>query len=289
MIIISEIKKSINWYITITIILTGLLVIGAIYSQNETRDFSILTPTSSIPLELFILFVIYTPIIASISVLWSGWVLGPILLWIHKKINQKKCVYGITEQFKVASVSPFQAVAPIFLAMNLAYILCTREDVILMVLGINTITGSLTDYYMSTFVILLTLFVSIGFIIFTPIWFLINAGIVYTNTIDPFNQEPTEIKTVGGWFVVFLKGYIGISTIFTYYAFVVQIMTQSGTFELVQLILVSLLTFGLPLVYTVESIPAILILHKFQDKSVSFMRNVARKWGIEKKVKINFI
>ena len=73
---------------------------------------------------------------------------------------------------------------------------------------------------MVTLLALLALMTGISMGIFSSVWFLLDAGIVYTNKEKVKDlAQPTEVRSVGGWYNYLLKGYAGISVILSFYAF----------------------------------------------------------------------
>ena len=60
----------------------------------------------------------------------------------------------------------------------------------------------------------------LGTLVFSPTWFLTDAGIVYSNEERVTGtDEPVEGRTVGGRFTDFLRGYAGIGVVFSYIQF----------------------------------------------------------------------
>ena len=56
--------------------------------------------------------------------------------------------------------------------------------------------------------------------VFSPVWFLEDAGVVHTNKEKVKDEsDSTEIRSVGGWYLYLLKGYVEISVFITFYEF----------------------------------------------------------------------
>ena len=126
---------------------------------------------------------------------------------------------------------------------------------------------------------------AIGMGVFAPVWFLQDGGIVFSNTEKVKDKaEPTEIRSVGGWYLYILKGYAGISVIISFYTFLSEFMATNeiggGGMEIVFMIIWPIMPFLLAFIY----MPGIAVLDMIYEKRKRYVVNLAGKMGITKKV-----
>jgi hypothetical protein len=88
--------------------------------------------------------------------------------------------------------------------------------------------------------ILLLLTIALSMLIFSPGWFLIDAGVVYsTEELVKETDRPVEGRTVGGVFNDYLRGYSGFGVAFSYLQIIVIYFSSqisAGIFDIASLI-----------------------------------------------------
>jgi len=219
---------------------------------------------------------------AMIGGLLGGYILGPIFLYLHKQTVGRKMAYGIEAQEKPEKFnSTFKAIFPALASINLALFLVINEDIVNNFVYLEKAGG---EGILITLGMLLSITVGISMFLFSSVWFLIDAGIVYSNAEKVKNKRDlVEIRSVGGWYLYFLQGFAGIGLAFSFYVFIIT-MIQRGFFKGPELPLFLIL----PLIITILSIPAVILLDISIEKRIKYMLKWAKKLGIIKYVQIKF-
>lgn len=139
--------------------------------------------------------------------------------------------------------------------------------------------------YIPIFIILLVFMPFLSMAVFSPVWFLNDAGIVYSMVERVRETEqPVEGRTVGGWFRDYLKGYAGISVLFSYYPIIYVYHNVVGAVDLLALF-VSFSAFVMrPFFTALAMIPAFILMDVMHDHRVQHIRRVAANLGISKEV-----
>ena len=217
---------------------------------------------------------------ALIGGLLGGYLLSPIFLYIHKQIIGRKMAYGIEIREKSEKFnSTFKAIFPALASINLALMLVINEDVVNNFVYLEKAGG---EGVIMTLGMLLSITVGISMFLFSSVWFLIDAGIVYSNAEKvKYKRDLVEIRSVGGWYLYFLQGFAGIGLAFSFYVFVIT-MIQKGFFKGPELPLFLIL----PLLITILSIPAIILLDITVENRIRYILKWAKKFGIVKNVEI---
>ena len=136
---------------------------------------------------------------------------------------------------------------------------------------------------------LLIFTIALSMLIFSPGWFLIDAGIVYSTEEQVRGTDrPVEGRTVGGVFNDYLKGYSGFSIAFSYLQILAVyyggLMSGGERIDIVDLIG----WFGLPVYVILTVVPTFILLDLTRDHRIQYVRRVAAKIGITRVVKISF-
>ena len=239
--------------------------------------------------DLLLIIFVFWPIFSIIGGYLLGYILTPLFLFIHKKILGKKLVYGIQNRPKPAKFKKtFQAFIPAIMAVNFALIIALNEDLVAIILSDEVITGASNEaeLFMVSMLVSPLFTIGISMALFSPIWFLLDAGITYSNQKKVEGTDKlVETKTVGGWFLSFLKGYAGIGVIITYYQIIFQVFGPHFGFawyvivnDLIFIFFMFLLTFS--------AIPAIIILDISRNSRVKYVRKWANKLGITENVEV---
>jgi len=221
--------------------------------------------------------IIITNIIGAVLV---GYILGPVFLYVHKKIIGKKMIYGVQERPKTnVFKGTLKAFFPNLMATGFALWLIESEDIAKMFV-VESVLNSVGGYmYGIVVMIMITSGISMG--LFSSGWFLNDSGIVFTNKEKKkLSTEPIEVRSVGGWFQNFLKGYAGISVIYAFYIFMWrQVFSVEGS-DLFPNMLGSIGILFVPIFFSLLGLPAIIILDKTLDKRKNYMLKFAKKLGI---------
>jgi hypothetical protein len=129
--------------------------------------------------------------------------------------------------------------------------------------------------------VLLMFFIGISGFLFSPVWFLLDGGIIYTNKRKVENKDkPLEIRSVGGWYHFILKGYAGISVIIEYILFFDLFFRQMLTLAPHDVVITFIIFIPFPITLTFVFIPTIFILERLKGHRNKYIRNWANKFGI---------
>ena len=99
--------------------------------------------------------------------------------------------------------------------------------------------------------------------VFSPIWFLEDSGIVYSNIEQALvKNKSIEIRSVGNSYTTLLKGYTGIAVIFSYYMFLISLSPhiEPENLGLLSILLIFGLLVFMPILISMSLIPTIIIL-----------------------------
>ncbi len=215
-----------------------------------------------------------------IGCVFIGYVLAPLFLVAHKYTIGIRMQYGIQERPQPTKLKiVYKTIFPALMAINLALMFSNLEWVQNLVINPEWLNNSsVNTEAQKPLVVLATILplmcgISMG--IFSPIWFLLDAGIVFTNKEKVKGlRDPIEVRSVGGWYHYILKGYAGIAIIVTYFFFASDMLTTTQFNP--GLLLVPIL----PLLIIVMSIPAFVIMDITAEHRKKFMLTIARKVGI---------
>ena len=247
-------------------------------------------------LELVILLVVIFPCTALIGA-FLGTFLAPLLTLLHKKIIGRNMDYGFEEIHKSEKFRRiFQGFFPGLMAINFSALIA--DNTMLQNLVTTEWTYNLASYLpnpsgyiqMITFIICIPFTLIISFVLFSALWALLDAGIVYSNkkTVEKKRKEKPIIgQSVGGWYNYILKGYAGIGAIIIYLELVGLYFTtiQFGS-DIFLDFANGYLFLSYFILLPIFTIPTIIVLDVFRDRRVEFTRKQAMKLGISKDVTI---
>lgn len=213
-----------------------------------------------------------------IGILFIGYLLAPLFLLAYKFTVGIRMTFGIQERPESKKLKiPFKALYPALMALHIALIFSTDSGVQDLLLNAIYVSNpqNLAFIPMATAGVLIPLTFGIAMGIFSPIWFLLESGIVFTNK-DKVKgmRDPVEVRSVGGWYHYLLKGYAGISVILSYILFI-AIIVEEGKFNMGVILMVLL-----PVILIFMAIPGFIILDMTDKHRQKFMRKIARSFGI---------
>lgn len=220
----------------------------------------------------------FTILASIVGALIGGFIFGPFFLLSHKKVIGRKMIYGFqnraqSNKFKGAF---FKTLFPALLTVNFCLIFSSNSTIQEIVLR-NP--GEDMDQ-MLTFSAILPLISGVSMAIFSPTWFLLDAGVVYTNKKKvENNSDPIEIRSVGGWYIYLMKGYAGISVIFAFYTFYSNLASTVSDFS-AGTVLIFIIWPIMPIFIALMLILGIISLDMTFNKRREFIRKWANKFGI---------
>ena len=262
----------------IIFLVTFIPLILFAFLPGETRGYTKLL-SDSLGFQMSYIFWMST-IASIIGSVFVGYALGPLFLAAHKYTVGIRMTYGIQKRVEPTKLKiGYKALFPALLALNLAFLFAPQDWVRDFV--INEHWAQNNDIAAMDFLVvmitILPLMVGISFGIFSPVWFLLDAGIVFTNKEKVSElRDPIEIRSVGGWYHYILKGYAGISIIISSITFSDSVIKETGGFEN-GIFLVPLL----PLLLVILAIPAFIFLEKTAKSRNKFMLKIAKALGIK--------
>ena len=268
-------KWLIIWIIFIVLFCTMLVINAGLLGTLEVYD----VLTNNLAIDTAIIF-LSIPIACIIGFIIGGYLFTPLFMFIHKKILGRNLVYGIKEmrrpkEFKGAFLS---SLFPALLAFNIGILL---SDEIIIQEFIFADTFMLAENALLQILTLLFLFPiasGIGIGVFSATYFLLDSGIEYTNK----NQKkvlrgsfPTELKSMGGFYLYYLKGYAGISVIISLVKLIISFFSMLEGLSLAIYIINVMVWPIIPFVITLFMIPVNII----QDLTYERRKRFTLKWA----------
>ena len=250
-------------------------------------------------LELGIIFVISLPLSSLIGLIVGGYLITPLILYLHKKIYGSKMHYGVQNARSVDKTKMFsKAFFPVLMAINLSSMFLTPviisflldSALVSAIEGVSKIAG-LTRFLAQ--IILLTITFGISAFLFSPVWFLKDSGIIYSSKKKLVNSDESFVlKSIGDWFQTMLRSYAGIGAIISYVIIIYGFLTdyfdvlvdKSNIVNILSLVL----WLGLPFYLAISLIPSLIFNDLTKEHRIRYIRKVGKKIGIKDSVEISF-
>ena len=252
-------------------------------------------PVKDAILQSIIIMLVIWPLSAIIGGFFMGYLLTPLFLFFHKKIIGKKLFYTIQEIPKSNKFKRnLQAFFPALMTINFGMIFVFSPAVQRNILSndVFNVVEESNLIPLITLLILICITIGVSMALFSPAWFLLDAGISYSNQEKVADKElPIEYQNVGRWYFYFLKGYAGIGVIASYYLMIANFIEEVLLYSMDALrTLIENMIFFLPLVFylTISAIPSIILLNITKENRINYVRNWAKKFGITKKIVVIF-
>ncbi|MBD3214581.1 MAG: hypothetical protein GF311_18365 [Candidatus Lokiarchaeota archaeon] len=273
-----SIRRYKNPLIIMLIVLALFTTIMIIFSISGGGGFIAFSPINNMGFDSFLILLIAW-ISAAIGGILPGYIFGPLLLVIHKYTIGLRMEYGIQERKQSEEFKGiFRGFFPILMTFNIALML--SKNVTLQ----EFLVGDSNDFSQAlAFNILLSLLVGASLAVFSAVWFLLDGGIVYTNRKKVKDSTfPVEVRGVGSWLHYLLKGYAGISVLFSYYEILMGfIQTQLGYGALEISTIIFIITWPLmPILYTFMVSPIFILLDMTYKHRKKYIQKFAAKLGI---------
>jgi len=271
-------------------IIISAVVIGALSATFlnpalvSTPGFSQIFLIDSLGLQFFFIFTMIW--VGAIIGIFFGYLLAPLFLYIHKLVIGPEMTYGIQE---VRDPTPdkfkgfYKGFFPALMALNFAIIFSSSTAVRNLLFSSDVDQDDPVNIILGVF-ILLALTSAIALALFSPVWFLLDSGIIYSNQKKLEKKKiPAEIRSVGGWYLYLLKGYAGISVIFYFYTIVTAYYSvESGNFA--GIIIFS----ALPFIITLFIMPSVMLFDMTSEHRNKYILKFAAKYGIINNVQVKF-
>ena len=304
--LIPKYKKALIIILAYYALVLGLVFYGSSRGAfgGHERYLTPLIPINNQYAEMALIFLVFTPISALIGGLIGGYFLAPAFLFIHKNFLGSKMLYGIQDRRQPQTFKKIiRGLFPALLAININSIIYFSAPWVLDLILNTKVEGlpvyspifqsvyDLLVYYLG-FVVLSMFTIGLGTLVFSPTWFLTDAGIVYSNKEKVAGTDrPVEGRTVGGRFTDFLRGYAGLGVALSYLQLLsVRFFSEGVLQEFDPIGLIATITgfFGLPIFMLIAVIPSLIILDITKERRIRFVRNFAEKMGITDFVEISF-
>lgn len=284
-------------YIVFWIIIISILRL--IFQPEIPIPLTALILVDDILLELGIIFVIFLPLSSLIGLIVGGYLITPLILYLHKKIYGSKMHYGIQIEPRIEKIKLFsKSFFPTLMAINLSSILFTPTIIqFILTADVTNIFENVSRIPMLTRffadIILLTMTLGLATMFFSSVWFLKDSGIIYSNKKKVENStEPILLRSIGDWYQTILRSYAGIGAIITYilvlYDFITRYIENLGApgniFNIPSLIL----WLGMPLYLTISLVPTLIISDLIKGNRIKYIRKISNKVGIKDTAVITF-
>ena len=276
-------------YIIFWFILTSILR-SVIFPEGTPVALTRFIPVDDVLVELILVFVLILPLSGIIGTFLGGYILSPIIMFLHKSFYRSSKFYGIQSESNNKKVKLLNSgFYPVLMAINLSFYFLTPE-IISAILETNvtsdlTIVSKIPVIRLLGQTILLIFTFGVSTLLFSPVWLLKDSGIIFTTKEKVENSnENILIKSIGEWFQTLLKGYAGIGVILTYTLVILDSMTlyisnigQPGNILNVPSLILWL---GLPFYLIFSTIPAVIVHDLIKKRRVNYIRKIAEKIGI---------
>ncbi len=296
---ITKYKKALRNFLIYVIVIVIMFLILALFPNTASQDLTLYIPGRGF-IEGFLIFVGFWTLGGIIGGVLFGYLLAPLYLLVQKKIFGRNMIYGIqdnpkSEKFKVFS----RAIFPALMAINFSLIFASKEpfksEIPLPLPGVSEDWLELMNFLI-TFLVMLSISVGASFAIFSPVWFVLDGGLVYSNqkkVMEKQLEQPIMGRAVGDWYMDLLKGYAGISVIISYllifFPFLIALISNlSGAFNTIVAIINILILIPLVFLIALASIPMLIILDLIKESRIKYIRKWANRFGIKDHVKISF-
>ncbi len=269
-----------KWLIVwiITIISFSLMIVLNSQLQGTFNIYKILTQNLWTDVALLFLSI---PFVCIIAFIVGGYILTPLFLVVHKKIIGRHLTYGIKDRNRPKDFKGvfLMSLFPAFLALNIGTLLIDEPFIHDLIFVEVFITGmSLPILQILTLIMLFPLVSGIGIAVFSAAIFLLDSGIEYSNKEQKKVRRgsfPIEVRSVGGYFLYYLKGYAGIAVIISVFSLVITFITTLQGLESVYY-LMNLVTWPfIPFLIASFMVPTFII----QDITYERRKRYTLKWA----------
>ena len=285
------------FYIIFWIIIIVLL--RELYKPPAPMALTRFIPINDLFLELGIIFIVILPLSGIIGLFIGGYIISPLILYLHKRIYRSKRHYGIQREsssYKTKLLS--KGFFPVLMAINFSSIFLS-PTVVQFILSANLIIEFdvvsnipiLTRFFID--VVLLIFTFGLAAMFFSSVWFLRDSGIIYSNKQKIENSnELVVLHSIGDWYQTILKSYAGIGALITYTLvvrdfitrYIENIGTPGNIFNIPSLVL----WLGMPLYLILSLIPAIIINEVIKKSRVNYILKISNRLGIKDTAVISF-
>ncbi|MBD3215141.1 MAG: hypothetical protein GF311_21220 [Candidatus Lokiarchaeota archaeon] len=229
--------------------------------------------------------VLLVPLGGIIGGFLPGYLFAPLMLLFYKKTIGFRMEFGIQHREKPEKFKNiWKGIFPALLAVNFALLLGISDFAYNFVVSPSYLGGGEGEnlWPIVGFASLIPYMTAISMGIFSPVWFLLDAGIVFTNKQKVKDTiEPIEVRSMGSWYHYLLKGYAGIGVVFSYIFFLMDVLSRYNDPTNPGFIIAAIMLPIMPILITILIIPVMILLEVYLKPRREFMRNFAKRLGIE--------
>lgn len=277
-------------WIVVWVVFITLFIIFLLLNQQILGPLSIYTIlTQNLWLDFVLLF-LAIPIFSLVAYFLGGYLLTPLLIFIHKKLIGRNLIYGIEDHHKSKEIKKIflNSFFPALLALNIG-ILLSDVDVIHNFIFPESFQASVPGpvLHILTLTFLLPFVSSLGIGISSAVYFLIDSGIEYTNKEQKKVKQgsfPVEVRSMGGYYLYYLKGYAGISVILSIAKLIFAYFTSFEDPGSIIYIMNIIMWPVIPFIIAFFMIPSLLIQDFTYQKRKDFVKKWAQKCGINNRL-----
>ena len=167
---------------------------------------------------------------------------------------------------------------PALLALNIGILLSDEVFLHDFLFSGTFLTASPGIIQILTLVFLFPITSGIGIAVFSATYFLLDSGIEYTNKKRKKvlrGSFPTEVRSVGGFYLYYLKGYAGISVVISIIKLLISFFSNIGDVGVAVYIMNIIVWPIIPFIITLFMIPVNII----QDLSYEKRKKYTLKWA----------
>ena len=290
-------KKKLLLFITILyafIIL--MMIISTIIGTGEYNPLISFLPIGNPMIEIVILMLVFYPLSMLLGCLIGQYGVFPLYLFFHKKFIGRKMEYGacFKPEEKVYKTK-YNLFIPSFIAVNFSLLLVMNFEDLLIHLFLTEATWNDTVQIFlvfDIFIITFTFTLLIAMAIYSPVWYLLESNIVYSNKKKvEYSRDPFEIRSVGSWYRTFLRGYAGIGLLIAYIQcliFYFNNLVEQETFALqIFILVVALMPF--PIILALFGLWITLFLEITKEKRKKYITKLMKEFDIIKKVDVSMV
>ena len=232
----------------------------------------------------------FIPILSIVAYFLGGYLFAPVLIFLHKNTIGRSFIFGLEERerpkkFKGALQ---KSVFPALMAFNIAILLSDNTVIHNFIFTPSFLSGvPPAVLQILTITIFLPLVAAIGIAAFSATFFLIDSGIKYSNKEQKKVKNgsyPIEVRSIGTYYLYFLKGYAGISVIISIIQLISNYIASIQDVGAILYIINIILWPIMPLIIALFMIPAVFIQDATYDSRNKFVRKWAAKMGISGKL-----
>lgn len=259
---------------------------------SDSLPFTPLLPGNTAGIQVTALFFLYPIVILSFGIIF-GYLIAPLYLVLHKTTLGRSMTYGIIGQRPPPDPHQIQKLGrglfPGLVAINIATMIIPYFSDTILHDYVSMWGGSQATFFV--FLVSLLFTAIPASVLFAGVWFLDDAGIVYSNQAKVKNTGGIlEIRSVGGWYRQFLKGYAGIGVLFTYLIIISNFWSsmQGVTDPLSAIFFLSIIA-PIPLYAAMAVLPTILVFEVTRTHRTTYILNMTKKLGIIEEIEYPMI